>query len=68
LSFETQRRAFGSAFAVCSRFFNLEALPAKENQSKAARIGRRELDLARRWQREGLLSAAWLQAVDAAAE
>jgi len=31
---------------LAARFFNLDALPAKENQAKAARIGRRELDLA----------------------
>ena len=50
--------------AAC--FFNLDALPAKENQAKAARIGRREVEIARRWHREGLLSAVGAQAVEAA--
>lgn len=49
---------------LAARFYNLEAIPAKENGSKGAKIGKRELDLARRWQRERLLSTA----VEAAAK
>lgn len=51
---------------LAARFYNLEAIPAEENGSKGAKIGKRELDLARRWNREGLLSAAGLAAVEAA--
>lgn len=50
---------------LAARFFNLEAIPAKTNRQKSAKIGRRELDLARRWYREGLLSTAGLAAVEA---
>ena len=53
---------------LAARFYNLEAIPAKENGRKGAKIGKLELDLARRWQREGLLSAAGLAAVEAAAK
>jgi hypothetical protein len=51
---------------LAARFFNLDVVPARENLAKADRIGRRELDIARRWHREGLLSAAGVQAVEAA--
>jgi hypothetical protein len=51
---------------LAARFYNLEAIAAKANLAKSAKIGQRELDLARRWQREGLLSAAGLAAVEAA--
>ena len=53
---------------LTARFYNLEAIPAKENGSKGAKIGRRELELARRWHRDGLLSAAGLAAVEAAGQ
>lgn len=53
---------------LAARFYNLEAIPAKENESKGAKIGQRELYLARRWRKEGLLSAAGLAAVEAAAK
>jgi hypothetical protein len=52
---------------LAARFYNLEAIPAKANGRKGAKIGQRELDLARRWHREGLLSAAGLAAVEEAA-
>ena len=47
-----------------ARFYNLEALPARENLAKSAKITDREVTLARRWKREGLLSAAGLAAVE----
>ncbi|MES2920077.1 MAG: hypothetical protein V4819_00925 [Verrucomicrobiota bacterium] len=50
---------------LAARFYNLEAIPAGANLSKSNKIGQREMDLARRWQREGLLSAKGLKAVDA---
>lgn len=53
---------------LAARFYNLEAIPAKANLAKSAKIGQRELDLARRWQKAGLLSAAGLAAVEAAAK
>lgn len=52
---------------LAARFYNLEAIPARQNLQKSADIGKRELDLARRWHREGLLSAAGLQAAEDAA-
>jgi hypothetical protein len=51
-----------------ARFYNLEILPSKANLAKSAKITQREVDLARRWNREGLLSDAGLQAVIAAKE
>lgn len=52
---------------LAARFYNLEAIPAHENLAKSAKIGKRELELERRWNREGVLSAGGLKAVDAAA-
>jgi hypothetical protein len=49
---------------LTARFFNLEALSARNNLAKSARIGKRELDLARQWNRAGLLSAPGLKAVE----
>jgi hypothetical protein len=49
---------------LAARFYNLEAVPAKVNGRKSARITEREITLARRWHREGLLSAAGLAAVE----
>ena len=53
---------------LAARFFNLEAIDAPDNLAKSDKIGQRELDFARRWHREGLLSAQGLAAVEAVAE
>ncbi|MFK7850081.1 MAG: hypothetical protein AB8D78_03795, partial [Akkermansiaceae bacterium] len=50
------------------KLFNLEFMPAKLNSSKGAKIGLRQVQLARKWSREGLLSDAGLQAVEMARE
>ncbi len=52
---------------LAARFYNLEAMPARKNLAKSAKITQRELDLANRWYRDGLLSAAGLAAVERAA-
>ncbi len=52
---------------LAARFYNLEAIPSKTNLKKSAKISKRELELARRWQKEGLLSAQGLKAIEAAA-
>ena len=44
---------------LAARLFNLEAMPAKENPGKSARTGRREVEIARRWHREGLAMASF---------
>ena len=49
---------------LAAKFFNLEAILAKKNQKKGAKITQREIDLARRWQEAGLLSAVGLEAVE----
>ncbi len=49
-----------------ARFYNLEAIPSKVNMAKSADITEREVKLARRWHREGLLSAEGLRAVEKA--
>jgi hypothetical protein len=36
--------------------FNLEMMPLTLNQRKSAKVGQRQLDLARRWHKAGLLS------------
>ena len=46
-----------------SRFHNLEALPEGDNLAKSAKITGREVALAHRWEREGLLSKQGLAAV-----
>jgi len=51
---------------LAARFYNLEAIPAKANLKKSAKISKRELELARRWQKEGLLSAQGLKAIEEA--
>ena len=51
---------------LAARFFNLEAIDASENLAKSAKVTAREVALARRWHREGLLSTAGLGAVEAA--
>ncbi len=53
---------------LAARFYNLEAIGASANLAKSAKITERELALARRWHREGLLSTAGLEAVEAVAE
>ncbi len=45
---------------LAARLSNLEAMPAKLNLAKSAKITERELALARQWSRDGLLSAAGL--------
>jgi 5-methylcytosine-specific restriction endonuclease McrA len=50
---------------LAARFYNLEAIPSKKNLQKSDRITARELSLARRWHREGLLSANGLRAIEA---
>jgi hypothetical protein len=53
---------------LAARFYNLEALPARVNLAKSDRIGQRELNLARQWNREGLLSTPGLRAVEVVVE
>ena len=48
---------------LAARFYNLEAIPARENLEKSAKITQREVALAQRWASEGLLSPDGLQAV-----
>lgn len=48
---------------LAARFYNLEAIPSRQNLAKSDRIGKRELELARRWQKMGLLSAKGLNAI-----
>ncbi|MDA7930120.1 hypothetical protein N9B63_04715 [Akkermansiaceae bacterium] len=43
--------------------FNLEFMPLTLNQQKSAKIGQRQIDLARRWNKAGLLSKEGLRAV-----
>lgn len=50
---------------LAARVYNLEAIAAKENLAKAAKIGEREVLLSRRWAKDGLLSAEGLAAVEA---
>jgi hypothetical protein len=42
---------------------NLEMMPLTLNQRKSAKIGQRQIDLARRWNQDGLLSDEGLKAV-----
>lgn len=51
---------------LAARFYNLEAIPSRQNLAKSAKIEKRELELARRWQREGLLSKDGRLAIEAA--
>lgn len=53
---------------LAAKFYDLDAISERENEAKGAKITQRELDFARRWNREGLLSAAGLAAVEAAAK
>ncbi len=43
--------------------FNLEMLPLTLTQKKSAKVGQRQLDLAKRWHQAGLLKKAGLEAV-----
>jgi hypothetical protein len=44
-------------------FYNLEMMPLTLNQRKSAKIGTRQIDLAKRWNADGLLSDEGLKAV-----
>ena len=50
-----------------NKLFNLEFMPETLNQNKAAKVGDRQVQLARRWQRQGVLSEAGVIAVKNAA-
>ena len=43
--------------------YNLEMMPLTLNQRKSAQIGTRQIDLAKRWNADGLLSEEGLRAV-----
>ncbi|MDA7496806.1 hypothetical protein N8491_03300, partial [Akkermansiaceae bacterium] len=43
--------------------YNLEMMPLTLNQKKSAKIGQRQIDLAKRWNADGLLSDAGLEAI-----
>ena len=43
--------------------YNLEMMPLTLNQRKSAKIGQRQIDLAKRWNADGLLSDEGLEAV-----
>ena len=43
--------------------FNLETMPLTLSQKKSAKIGQRQLDLAKKWHQAGLLSDEGLKAV-----
>ena len=53
---------------LAARFFNLEAIAASANLAKSAKVTAREVALARRWNREGLLSTQGLIAIEDATE
>ncbi|MDA7865695.1 hypothetical protein N9A70_02845 [Akkermansiaceae bacterium] len=46
-----------------NKIYNLEMMPLTLNQKKGAKIGQRQIDLARRWNADGLLSDEGLKAV-----
>jgi hypothetical protein len=48
------------------RLYNLELLPSKLNQAKGNKVTLRQIQLARKWHAQGLLSDAGLDAVEAA--
>ncbi len=52
---------------LAARFYNLEAVPSRQNAAKSAKITTREVMLARRWHRDGLISDSGLDAVVAGA-
>ncbi|MDB4506607.1 hypothetical protein N9055_00110 [Akkermansiaceae bacterium] len=43
-----------------NKLYNLEMMPLTLNQRKSAKIGQRQIDLAKRWNQDGLLSDAGL--------
>lgn len=45
---------------------DLEAIPAKKNLLKSAKITEREVNLAKRWHRDSLISPEGLKAIEAA--
>lgn len=46
-----------------NKIYNLEMMPLTLNQKKGAKITQRQIDLAKRWNADGLLSDAGLEAV-----
>ncbi|MDB4409100.1 hypothetical protein N9165_03445 [Akkermansiaceae bacterium] len=46
-----------------NKLYNLEMMPLTLNQRKSAKIGTRQIDIARRWNQDGLLSDEGLGAV-----
>ena len=46
-----------------NKIYNLEMMPLTLNQRKSAKIGQRQVDLAKRWNTDRLLSGAGLEAV-----
>ena len=50
------------------RIYNLEFMPSRMNSKKGNKIGLRQIQLAQKWNRAGLLSDAGLQAVEMAAK
>ena len=48
-----------------NKLFNLEFMPETVNQRKAAKVGLRQIQEARKWHKTGLLSAEGLAAVEA---
>ena len=46
-----------------NKIYDLEMMPLTLNQRKSAKIGTRQIDLAKRWNTDGLLSDAGLEAV-----
>ncbi len=53
---------------LAARFYDLAAISDRENEAKGAKITQRELDLARKWNNEGLLTEEGLAAVVKAAK
>lgn len=43
--------------------FNLEMMPLPLNQKKSAKVGQRQIDLAKKWHKAGLLSDEGLRVV-----
>ena len=46
-----------------NKIYNLEMMPLTLNQRKGAKIGTRQIDLAKRWNQDGLLSDDGLKVV-----
>ena len=49
-----------------NKLFNLEFMLETNKQSKGAKVGERQVQLARKWHQAGVLSAEGLEAVEAA--